>query len=359
MQIVRTLLIITVLLFSGLAAGSAGAELGPLPADGAAHLEAPKATPFDIPALRKNWRERIAAIKARGTLPIIDMESSFNSQKLDLKRFARDMDEAGVALIAYSHDGNNKKWSDMAARVVSADPWRFIPAANGGVHPFWTEDPQGFLAEVLKHAVSDGYPMLGEFEFRHYPSPRQLKRGELHRDVAIPINGPLGHKLFAFAQETGIPFEIHYEIEDALLPPLEEMLRLYPGAKVIWCHLAQIRYSSRSSVYGPGFVRTLLEKHPNLHIDVAFGDSFSKYPGSGEYHARVWSGGSVKKEWVDLIVQHPWRFLAAFDLGGDRQDQLPEYNVNLRKFLNQLPDPERGIVAYRAAWKLLFEEELP
>jgi len=61
---------------------------------------------------------------------------------------------------------------------------------------------------------------------------------------------------------------------------------------------------------------------------------------------------------VDLIVQHPWRFLAAFDLGGDRQDQLGEYNRNLRNFLNQIPDPARGIVAYRAAWKLLFGEEI-
>lgn len=343
----------------GLAGTSAGAELGPLPANNTAHIEAPVAVPFDLTVLRKNWRERIAAIKARGILPIIDVESSFNSQRLEIRSFAKAMDEAGVALIAYSHDANNKKWSDMAARIVSADPWRFIPVANGGVHPFWTQDPEGFLAEVMKHAVPDGYPLLGEFEFRHYPSPRQLKRGELHRDVAIPLNGPHGHALFAFAEKSGIPFEIHYEIEDALLPPLEEMLKRYPGAKVIWCHLAQIRYSARSSVYGPDYVRGLLEKYPNLYIDVAFGDSSSKYPGSNEYHARVWSGSVVKKEWVELIERYPWRFLAAFDLGGDRQDQLPDYNRNLRNFLGQLPEPAREIVAYKAAWKLLFGEELP
>jgi hypothetical protein len=66
------------------------------------------------------------------------------------------MDEAGIALIAYSHDANNTQWSDMAARVVSADPWRFIPTTNGGVHPAWTENPKEFLEETLKHAVSDG-----------------------------------------------------------------------------------------------------------------------------------------------------------------------------------------------------------
>ncbi len=352
-------LTLILILFLVSAGTSSGAGLGPLPASDKAHLDAPKAIPFDLASLKKNWRERIAAIKASGVLPVIDIESSFNSNRLDLRRFARSMDEAGVALIAYSHDANDTKWSDMAARVVSVDPWRFIPTTNGGVHPAWTERPKEFLAETMKHAVPDGYPLVGEIEFRHYPSPRQFKRGELFRDVDVPINGPLGHELFAFAEKTGLPFAIHYEIEDALLPPLEEMLGRYPGAKVIWCHLAQIRYSSRSSVYGPAYLSGMLNKYPNLYIDVAFGDSFSKYPGSDEYHARVWSAGSVKKEWVELIVRQPWRFLAAFDLGGDRQDQLPEYNTNLRKFLNQIPEPTREIVAYKASWKLLFGEELP
>ena len=107
-------------------------------------------------------------------------------------------------------------------------------------------------------------------------------------------------------------------------------------------------------------MRRLLAKYPNLYFDVAFGDSFSKYPASNEYHARVWGGGGkVKKEWVELIVQQPWRFLAAFDLGGDRQDKLPEYNKNLHNFLNQIPEPATEIVAYKAAWKLLFGDELP
>ena len=359
MKMIRRFTVLTLFVFLALAGRLPGAELGPLPLSDKAHINSPKAIPFDLPALKKNWRERIAAIKGNGTLPIIDIESSFNSNKLDLRRLAQAMDEAGIALIAYSHDANNTQWSDMAARVVSTDQWRFIPTTNGGVDPAWTKNPKEFLEETQKHAISDGYPLLGEIEFRHYPSPRQIKRGELFRDVVVPINGPLGHELFTFAERTGIPFEIHYEIEDALLPPLEEMLRRYPRAKVIWCHMAQVRYSNRSSVYGTAYVRVLLEKYPNLYIDVAFGGPFSKYPGSGEYHARVWNGDSVKKEWVELIVQQPWRFLAAFDLGGDRQDQLPEYNTNLRMFLNQIPGPAREIVAYKAAWKLLFGDELP
>ncbi|MCE5282811.1 MAG: hypothetical protein LLG93_11985, partial [Deltaproteobacteria bacterium] len=201
-QTIRMLGILSLLLGLGLGGTASGAELGPLPASGNAHLEAPKAIPFDIPSLKKHWRERIEAIKAKGMLPVIDVESSFNSNKLNLRRFAQEMDEAGVALVAYSHDSNRPGWSDMAARVVGIDPWRFIPTTNGGVHPAWTENPRDFLADTMKHATADGYPLLGEFEFRHYPSPRQLKRGELFRDVDIPINGPLGQELFAFSERT-------------------------------------------------------------------------------------------------------------------------------------------------------------
>ncbi len=326
---------------------------------GAARADAPPVPQFDVTALKANWRKRIEEIRSQGVLPIIDIESSFN-YRLNLGRLAKAMDEHGVALIAYSHDPGGMEWSDAAARAVQLDPRRFIPAGNGGNHPFWTRDPAGFLAATRKRVLADSYPLMGEFEFRHYPSPRQHSRGDMHRDVTIPLNGSVGHELFAFAEKTGIAFQIHYEIEDVLLPALEEMLGKYPRAKVIWCHLAQVRYAGRAAAYGPAYVRKLIETYPNLYFDVAFGGPNSVYPGSGEFHARIWDRdrGGVRKAWADLIAQHPWRFLAALDLGGDRQNELPEHARNLRRFLDNLPQRAREIVGYKAAWKLLFGEEL-
>jgi len=200
---------------------------------------------------------------------------------------------------------------------------------------------------------------MGEFEFRHYMSPRQYKNNETDRDVAIPINSPAAQKLFAFSARSGISFQIHYEIEDKLLPPLETMLTKYPQAKVIWCHLAQIRYARRAKNYTPEYVRKLIETYPNLYFDLAFGNSASVYPGSNEKHARVWDGGSrVKQAWIDLITAHPYRFLAALDIGGDRMDEVGENTRTLRKFIANLPKETQAIVAYKAAWKLLFNEQL-
>jgi hypothetical protein len=144
-----------------------------------------------------------------------------------------------------------------------------------------TVAPDEFLDAQEEAARNRKILLYGEFEFRHYPSPRELKRSGQERDVKIPIDGPTGHHLFAMSERTGLAFQIHYEIEDALLAPLEAMLTRYPKAKVIWCHLAQIRYIER----------------------------------------------------------------------------LAEYDRNHRAFLQQLPVETRHQVAYRSAWRLLFDEE--
>jgi len=346
----------------------ASAQLGPIPRLSRIDKKTEKAeVPFKIDELKDNWRERIETIRKAGKLPIIDIESSYKTKAFKPKRFAKEMDKYGVALIAFSPQIGKKKykkkgkvWISHVRKLIFVDPWRYIPVTTAGGAPAWTQSPEEFLEAQIDNAGEDEYPLMGEFEFRHYPSPRQYKRGAMHRDVTIPINGELGNRLFAFSQETRIPFQLHYEIEDPLLPSLEEMLTKYPGAIVIWAHLAQIRYQKRSTVYGPAYVRKLIKTYPNLYFDTAFGHASSTYPGSGEYQARIWDRekGGIKSEWKQLISDYPWRFLAAFDLGGDRMNQLPNRVRKVRRFLDTLPPQAREIVAYKAAWKLLFNEEL-
>jgi len=342
------------------------AEYSPLP-ESINIREARKAeVPFDLNGLRAKWRSRITAIKSKGVVPLIDVESSFNPEKVNANSYAQAMDDNGVALIAFSpqvgkeqYQKNKTLWHDGARRAVGADPYRYIPTSTAGIYPAWTEEPEAFLQATIEKVKQDNYPMMGEFEFRHYLSPRQYKRGETFRDVNIKLNSKVGHQLFQFAEQSGVSFQIHYEVEDGLLPALEEMLARYPKAKVIWCHLGQVRYSDRAKKYSPGYVRKLIEKYPNLYFDLAFGDADSVYPGSGERHARVWDdAGRVKQEWVDLIAAHPYRFLSALDIGGDRTERLPDNTRTLREFIGNLPENVQEIVGYKAAWKLIFNEDL-
>lgn len=352
--------------FVALTAGAA--ELGPIPSQRSAKDKSiSRVDVFDLDAMKKRWRSRLQAVAASGVIPIIDIESSYNPKKLNPKRFAKTMDKYGVAMVAFSPQIGKKKyfkkgkvWNGNINRLIAIDPWRYIPVTTAGIYPAWTQDPDTFLDETITRVEEEDFPLMGEFEFRHYMSPRQYKRGDKFRDVSLAIDGPAGEKLFTFSARSGVPFQLHYEIEDVLLPPLEKMLKKYPDAIVIWCHLAQARYSKRNTIYGPAYVRNLIDTYPNIYFDLAFGGPDSFYPGSGEYHSRIWDrqSGMLKAQWVKLIADHPWRFLAAFDIGGDRMDWLPEKVHEIRRILKSLPEPVREIVAYKAAWRLLFNEKL-
>ena len=319
---------------------------------------------LDVEALKKGYRRRLAGKLAAGALPYIDIESSADSTRLDIDALAKDIDELDVGMMALSADitgrqfAQGARWNPLSSRLMEKYPDRFVPVGNGGVPPVWTKDPEAFLDEYEKQIRSGGYLLMGEFEFRHYPSPRQVQRGALDRDVSVPIDGPLGHRVFDLSQRSGLSFQIHYEVEDPLLAPLETMLAQYRKAKVIWCHVGQVRYIERAAKYSPAYLEGLINKYPNLYFDTAFGGPNSIYPLSGQRHARVWGDlGGLRKDWLDLFVAHPQRFLAALDLGGDRIHRVREWDLGLRAFLKRLPHETQRQVAYRSAWKLLFDEE--
>jgi predicted TIM-barrel fold metal-dependent hydrolase len=314
--------------------------------------------------LKGGYSQRLKNILASGELPYIDIESSCNSTKLNIDSVAKSMDKLNIGLMALSADiGNGQfekgvRFDNLSERLLTSYSDRFIPVGNGGQGPAWKEATNEFLNAQEVAAKTKQIMLLGEFEFRHYPSPRQVKRGDLDRDEHIPIDGLIGQQVFGISEQTGVPFQIHYEIEDELLVPLEKMLERYPRAKVIWCHLAQIRYMERAARYTPAYVDSLIKRFPNLYFDTAFGGSGSIYQLSNQRHSRVWANdGSLKSEWLDLIVAYPKRFLSALDLGGDRMERIAEWDQNHRNFLKRLPSETQHQVAYRSAWSLLFDEE--
>lgn len=326
-----------------------------------------KARGQDIPdfsQLKAGYGQRLKKILAAGAMPYIDIESSCRSGQLDIDTVARTMDQLSIGIMALSADIGQKqfdrgvRYDNLSTKLLEKYPDHFIPVGNGGQAPAMTDATDEFFKGQEKAIRDKQIMLLGEYEFRHYPSPRQAKRSDSDRDVNIPINGPIGHRLFGLGVSSGLPFQLHYEIEDQLLEPLEKMLEQYPSAKVIWCHLAQIRFIERGSRYTPTYVDGLLRRFPNLYFDTAFGRANSVYPLSNQRHSRVWADdGGLKGEWRDFIVAHSKRLLSALDLGGDRMERIAEYDDNHRNFLKRLPTESQHQIAYRTAWSLLFGED--
>lgn len=127
--------------------------------------------PFSIAAIK--------AIRLHEALPIIDIESSFDPDSVNAEVYAEAMDDNGITLTAFSPQMAKKKykkkavlWLDGARRAVAADPTRYIPTSTADIYPAFTDQPEAFIEETISKVGEDNAPLIGEFEFRHYMSPR-------------------------------------------------------------------------------------------------------------------------------------------------------------------------------------------
>lgn len=359
----RQLLSITLI-----AGGLSGAIAAP------AAAEAPVEIAYDRARLEAGWRARIQSFLDRGMVPLVDLESSL--KRKDGARYLADalavMDELGLALIAF--DGKQAKrggaktrgyrWSYYIHEIVNAHPDRFILATNGGTSRNWTRGKSSFIRQTEAEVLGGAYPIMGEFEFRHYMSNRQCRQGRTDRDVDLPIDGKNGHRLFALSARTGVPFVIHHEPEDRALAALERMLEAYPAARVIVAHFGQVRHPARARRFGPALVRRLLSTYPNLFYDLATGAPGRRYRCNDDgLDTVIWQDGALggqtdvlKPEYREILTGFSDRFVVGTDYGGGRKplpDHLANKIANIRLILRDLPREVRHDIGYRNAWRLL------
>ena len=304
------------------------------------------------------WRERILLISGRGVLPMIDTEATYG-RDISTKYMVDQMDKNGVALVCFAPNFNDpKRGSRFSLDMAAEHPDRFVPTTCDGTTDYWFRQEGPFLEVMQREARSGEFFLLGELEFRHYPSPAQYKAQKFWREITIPIDGPWEHAVFQLSAETGLAFQIHYEPEDALLAPLEKMLETYPGAKVIWCHAGQVRYPAKQSTYGPGYLGGMLSRHPNLFCDLALSEPGTRYPGSGFVHNTAQlNNGSLRPEWKALLEAHPDRFTIGSDIAPDRPEHFPIKMVQSRKLLASLSEKTAARIAFQNAWRLLTRQE--
>lgn len=344
-----------------------------------ARAETPVPLKYDQATIEAKWRARIQSFLDRGVIPLIDVESSLRQDDADryLAGALPVMDRLGIALISFDSyqapkDGKTKgfRWGYTGQRIVNAHPDRFILATNGGTNRNWFRQKMGktsFLKQTIRQIETGDYPQFGEIEFRHYQSSGECKEGRTDRDINIPIDGPSGQMLFQAAAKTGRPLLIHFEPEDAVIPPLERMLSKYPKAQLIIAHFGQIRNRFREARFGPALVRELLTKHPNLHYDISVGGPNRTYACTGQRDTVLWQADSTgtQSDTLDpaykaIFLDFPDRFVTGFDYGGGRPPLnrfLKERAANARLIMRDLPPAVQNDIAWRNAWRLLTRKK--
>lgn len=309
---------------------------------------------FSAPDRIARWRERLRSISRQGVLPIIDTQATYGPN-IPIDHMVKRMDENGVALICFAPGKTRRQGSQLSLELATKIPDYFVPTTIEGI-PGGEE--QTFIERTQRDVRSGHFFLMGEMEFRHYPSIKQYKLGQLtKKDTATPIDGPWGHAIFQLSSETGVAFQIHYEREDALLTPLEKMLQAYPAAKVIWCHTGIIRYPAEQSAYGPDYLSRTLSEHPNLFGDLAVSEPGKKYPGSGVVQNTIqFNDGRLRPEWQKVFESHPDRFTIGTDIAPDRYTNFPKRIAAAREILASLSKEAAARIAFQNAWRLLTKQ---
>ena len=132
----------------------------------------------DFAQLAAVFAQRLIKILSTRDLLYVDIESSCHSNQVDIDSVVKSMDQFNIGLMALSADigkGQFEKgirFDKLSKKLLTSYPDRFIPVGNGGQPPALTEAPDEFLDAQEEAARKKKIVLFGEFEFRHYPSPR-------------------------------------------------------------------------------------------------------------------------------------------------------------------------------------------
>jgi predicted TIM-barrel fold metal-dependent hydrolase len=301
-------------------------------------------------------------IRKKTPLPIIDVEHHWGTNR-EIPFFSIDellsrMDRNGVALTWLGVNESMGNKSSIAE--CNKAPSRLVPTIMHGDGPLWHNKSLSLIEEINTDARSGNYFAMGEFEARHYVSNTNS------RDVHTPVNSKGFEVIFRASEDTGLPFLLHHEAEDHLLPELEEMLSRFPKAKVVWCHVGRNRDPSNWQKFPtPDGVKEFIARYPNLHFDILQSGSMSKFPPNNifggvldavmYYHE---SGPArLRPEWLSLFNEQPERFLIGSDINTGRWSNYDRVFNRLRKAVLAHLEPKAAeLIAYQNAWRLMSGE---
>jgi len=296
------------------------------------------------------FKGRIQGMLKQGLLPVIDVEYHHGGN-IENERLAAAMDKNGVALIWVGP--NERIGSGASIRLNELYPDRFVPTTVHGDGKLWHSSDRGFLEKLEKDVLSGKYFAMGEFEARHYQSSTNS------RDIHMPVDSEAFDAVFGLSSQTGIPFLLHHEAEDTLLPELERMLTKYPNAKLIWCHVGRNRNPKTWKRFtSTETIRELLKKYPNLYFDLVQSKPGGRYHMTGYLDAIMYDpsrpGGILEPEWKTLFEAFPDRFVIGSDANTGRFNEYDRVMDTFRSIVfKTLRKDVAEKIAFKNAWKLM------
>lgn len=181
---------------------------------------------------------------------------------------------------------------------------------------------------------------IGEFFARH-DDLTLLTQGEVSR-----MNNRALHPILEFASEYQLPVLVHSNVTTTwvhdypkFLHELEEALRAYPKAPIVFCHCGISR-----RVFAPFYhrmIERLLAQYPALHVDFSW----------IIFDQVIAPNGIVNPDWITLTERFSDRIFLGSDVIGNFH-KLGVTNARYDIFLDQLSDTARENICINNAKKL-------
>jgi predicted TIM-barrel fold metal-dependent hydrolase len=308
-------------------------------------------------ALEKNeeikvFEAKIRGMLQKGTLPIIDVEYHHGGN-IEMEKLIAAMDKNGVALTWLGP--NEKLGSEESLKQNEKYPDKFVPTTVHGDGTLWHSSDKGFLEKLAKDVKTGKYFAMGEFEARHYPGSHNS------RDIHMPVDSYAMESVFLLSSDTGVPFLLHHEAEDEMLPELERMLTKYPKAKVVWCHAGRNRNPKTWKRFMKvETVEEFLKKYPNLYFDLVQAPPGSRFSYTGAVDAIMYDtdrAAKLRSEWKNLFEAFPDRFVIGSDINTGRYPDYDRVYDTFRSIVfKALRKDVAEKVAFKNAWKLMTGE---
>ncbi|MEK9502082.1 amidohydrolase family protein [Gaopeijia maritima] len=237
--------------------------------------------------------------------------------------------DAGVAF-AVAMRGRSASHETLAAAAErwpgAIVPFVSVSPEHREYRDYWERDDPTLAAvadSLLKTGVFAG---IGEISAVHFP-------GAGFPESDFDPDGRIMHALLDVAARHDVPVTLH--VEWTRLRELESLLADHRDVTVVWAH----------GGYTPlVMARRLLERNPNLVYELS-ARTWARHPRSPDYTI-LRDGETVWPEWIALIEEWPERFVVGSDASLRSIDSDRTKLDGVGRFLDQLPEAIRPLVAH-------------
>lgn len=277
----------------------------------------------------------------------VDAHSQADSEKV-LAKIISLMDRAGVKMTILS--ARRKLSSDDVADFADRHPQRIIAAVRTKGRAY-AENRKGFYRNLEKDMASGRYGAIAELLLYH-----GQKGAKAEEFIVYPQDQRVLDTL-RYAKKNGWPLVVHIEFASLgekkrtkFMAQLEQLLDEHQDQAFALIHMGQLSADE---------VRRLLSAHGNIYFMTSHTNPLAVSK-SDQPWTPMFKGDTLAPEWQELVINHPDRFILAFDNvwpehWGDFYLQEVQF---WRKALAALPNDVAQAIAHGNAerlWKISEE----